>query len=73
MLSTACVSGARFVGAHQAAKVQAKTLERYRQALLPFTTWAVEQQFDFVSAEEWDDLLVEYVHTHVAVTRAKFS
>ena len=54
------VLGPRKPDADQLQKISATSLQRYRAAILPFTTWATEQGYDIRSAEELDDLLVEW-------------
>ena len=45
---------------HQANKVEPRTLERYRTASRPFVDWLADHGLQPTSAEDWDDVLVEY-------------
>ena len=66
-------TGPRFLEPHLRQRVSEKTLKKYRDELLPFSVWSLERQYHPETAEEWDDLLVEYLYCHPALSRAKFS
>ena len=54
-------------------RVKPITLQRYGAALQPFTSWAMEEGLDPISAEDWDDALLDYRGLHVAtMTKSKF-
>ena len=54
-------------------RVKPITLSRYQKILRPFTTWAVEERLDPVTASDWDDALLDYKALHPAeLTKAKF-
>jgi integrase len=64
----------RFLDSEQALKVKPITLERYRTQASHFVAWARGQHFHPVSAEDWDDVLVEYKNANTPMlTRAKFT
>ena len=56
------LTGPRFLEPHHRDKVSAGTLEKYKKDLLPFAEWAVANRYALESADEWDDLLVEYLY-----------
>lgn len=67
------LTGPRYLEEHAANKIRPSTTERYRQAAVDFTAWALPRSYFPSSAGEWDDLLVEYLHEQGAdYTRAKF-
>ena len=66
-------TGPRFLEPHLRQRVSEKTLKKYRDEILPFSVWPLERQYHPETAEEWDDLLVEYLYCHPALSRAKFS
>ena len=70
--ASAHATGPRFLEAHVATKVSDKSLERYREAVLGFTTWCVDREYDPQEAAEWDDLLAEYLYSHPKMKRAVF-
>ena len=72
-MSVSKATGPRFLETHVAAKVRPATSERYRAALLPFCEWSVSEGFHPESAEEWDDILAEYVRAHPQLRRTKFA
>ena len=53
-------TGPKRLDAHQAAKITTLSLDRYRAAGRPFVQWMQRYRMDPVTAEEWDDLLVEW-------------
>ena len=53
-------------------RVRPVTFNRYRAAMLAFTTWAMEEQSLPVSADDWDDLLLEYRWATARLTKSKF-
>ena len=53
-------TGPRFLEPHLRQRVSEKTLKKYRDEILPFSVWSLERQYHPETAEEWDDLLVEY-------------
>jgi len=55
------LTGPRFIEPHQTSKISEKSMVRYREALLTFTTWARGLYYDPETAEEYDDLLAEFV------------
>ena len=65
-------TGPRFLEPHLRQRVSEKTLNKYRDELLPFSVWSLERQYHPETAEEWDDLLVEYLYCHPALSRAIF-
>ena len=52
--------GPRRLDEHQVQQVQPATLERYRRAARSFLAWLDMHGLVASSAEEWDDLLVEF-------------
>jgi len=54
-------------------RVKPITLQRYRSALLQFTTWATSQQLLPVTADDWDDALLEYRYSSDHLTKSKFA
>ena len=65
------MSGPRRLDGEQAAKVSQNSLDRYRREAAKFTTWALELGFDPRSAEEFDDLLVEFKNSQ-PMTKGRF-
>ena len=66
-------TGPRRLDAHQAAKITALSLDRYRAAGRPFVLCIQRYHMDPVTAEEWDDLLVEWKNDpREGVTKARF-
>ena len=65
-------TGPRFLEPHLRQRVSEKTLKKYRDEILPFSEGPLERQYHPETAEEWDDLLVEYLYCHPALSRAKF-
>ena len=57
--------------AHAASKVQESTLSVYRKAVLPFTTWLIEEGLTPNSSVQWDDLLVEWKNAKL-ITKNQF-
>ena len=57
-------TGPRRLDAHQAAKITPLSLDRYRAAGRLFVQWMQRYHMDPATAEEWDDLLVEWKMTH---------
>ena len=66
------LTGPRFLEPHQTSKISEKSMARYREALLLFTTWAQGHRYSPETAEEYDDLLAEYVFEHPDTARAKY-
>ena len=62
-------TGPRFLEPHLRQRVSDKTLKKYRDELLPFTEWSLERQHHPETAEEWDDLLVEYLYCSPNLSR----
>ena len=54
------LTGPRRLDPHQECKAQQPTISRYQECVLGFTTWCIEEGFDPLSPEEYDDLLVEW-------------
>ena len=54
-------------------RVKPITLQRYKAALLHFTTWATAQQLLPVTADDWDDALLEYRFSTTHLTKSKFA
>ena len=54
-------------------RVKDITLRRYKSALLSFTTWALSQQLLPVTADDWDDALLEYRYASDSITKSKFA
>ena len=67
------LTGPRFLEPHQRDKVSAVTLEKYKKELVPFTEWTIANRYAPETAEEWDDLLVEYLYGQPHLTRGKFN
>jgi len=66
--------GPRFVDPCQLARVRPLTVERYREAASLFVEWADGFGFKPSTAEEWDDLLVEFRFSQAsALSRPKFT
>lgn len=55
-----------------AAKITAKSLETYRKASVNFANWLVENELDPETAEQWDDLLVEFKWAHPRIPKTTF-
>ena len=70
--ASAHATGPRFLEAHAASKVSDKSLQRYREAVLGFSSWCVEREYDPQEAAEWDDLLAEYLYSHPKMKRSVF-
>ena len=67
------LTGPRYLEPHAAEKIRLSTTDRYRQAAVAFTAWALQRSYYPSTAGEWDDLLVEYLHEQGEdYTRAKF-
>ena len=67
-------TGPRFLEPHLRQRVSEKTFKKYRDELLPFSEWSLEWQCHPETAEEWDDLLVEYLYENGhQLSRSKFS
>ena len=64
-------TGPRRLDVHQAAKVQDKTLKVYQRAVLPFVQFLRRRGYSPASAEEYDDLLVEWKNAET-VRRSDF-
>ena len=54
-------TGPRFLEPHLRQRVSEKTLKKYRDEILPLSVWSLERQCHSETAEEWDDLFVEYL------------
>jgi len=54
-------------------RVKPITLQRYRSALLAFTTWATSQKLLPVIADDWDDALLDYRYSTDTLTKSKFA
>jgi len=65
--------GPRSVDAIQEERVTERTRETYRVHAARFTRWALEMELHPATAEDWDDLLVEYKHSHEKLTRSEFA
>ena len=53
-------------------RVKQRTLVRYKRALLPFTTWALQKGLQPVIPEDWDEALLEYRAVHPEVRKNQF-
>ena len=63
--------GPRRLDAQQRAKVQERTLQSYRKAAAAFSEWLLLEGYSPSTADEWDDLLVEYKNER-SVPKASF-
>ena len=70
MLSRLC--GPRRPDPQQLHKVGTVTLARYRDAAAKFSDWLIEEAYTPCTADEWDDLLVEYKND-AGLSRSKFT
>ena len=69
--NAASATGPRFLAPVLASKVKDSTSKRYRSALREFLSFCIFHHFTFATADELDDLLVEWHHSSPAVTKAK--
>ena len=55
-------------------RVKPITLQRYQAALLPFTTWALQEGLHPKSPQDWDEALLDFRALHcTTMTKAKFT
>ena len=54
---------------HQRQRVKEVTIARYQAAAKPFADWLVSEHLDPRSADEWDDLIVEYKYVRSLTSR----
>ena len=72
-MASSRLSGPRFLEPHHRDKISERTLEKYKQELIPFTEWAIAHRYTPHTADEWDDLLVEYPYGAPYLSRGKFN
>jgi hypothetical protein len=70
--SSSSAPGPRKLDAHQQHKINAVSLARYRHYCIPFVTWLRQFAMNPTSAEEFDDLLVEFKNCSKDMTKSKF-
>ena len=63
--------GLRVLDPQQAAKITTATLDTYRKATFPFTTWLFDNHCSPNNSGEWDDLMVEYKNSE-GLTKSRF-